>query len=170
MPLNQIAEWRKLARKRNLRAALFLNDGHSQWVNLLWLTLAAPLMQVHWSLFKHATWFPDRILDSTGNPAGSLLADFCRMTHKNPVLRVISDILHIMRRPAEAFHLLAYAHGNFESWSQKRRKIARRAAVTMIGQLHRKLVHPWLQYPWRLFTLADESRTEESTEARRACA
>ena len=55
MPINQIAKWRKLARKRNRRAMEFRNDKQALFVNLLWVVLAEGTMGIHWTLFKHAT-------------------------------------------------------------------------------------------------------------------
>lgn len=55
VPINQVEVWRRLARKRKLRASSVLKDTQSAWTNLLWQLLAKPVMNLHWSLFKRAT-------------------------------------------------------------------------------------------------------------------
>ena len=72
VPINEMKKWRRLARKRNARAMHFICDDHSKWVSFLWMLLAAPLMAVHWKLFKHATWVTDR-----KEAKNDLLAAFC---------------------------------------------------------------------------------------------
>ena len=60
MPLNEQKVWRKLARLRLGKAGLFLKDDSSRWATAVWTVLTAPVMTIHYSLFKHATWLSDR--------------------------------------------------------------------------------------------------------------
>lgn len=165
VPVNEIAKWRKLARRRNARALHFLTDKQCSFVNFAWLILAEPAMRVHWSLFKHATWFSDRgnAQEAGGQqvPKQVLIDDFCLEEASNPALRVVQDVLQILKQPSESLALLVHVYGPFERWSPNRKKTVRRAAVIMLGQIFRKLVFPWRQYPWRLCQLVAGSAEQQ---------
>ena len=158
VPINEMKKWRRLARKRNARAMHFISDDHSKWVSFLWMLLAAPLMAVHWMLFKHATWITDR-----KEAKNDLLAAFCN-EQANPAWKVIETLLDTLRRPDHRLEIMKYVYGPTGRWSQARKKTCRRATVIMVGQIIRKLVHPWLQWPWRLFSLVDQSLSEETRQ------
>ena len=165
VPVNEIAKWRKLARRRNARALHFLTDKQCSFVNFAWLILAEPAMRIHWSLFKHATWYSDR---GTAQEAGGqqvpkqvLIDDFCLEEASSPALRVVQDVMRLMKHPSESLALLVHVYGPFERWSLNRKKTVRRAAVIMLGQIFRKLVFPWRQYPWRLCQLVAGSEEQQ---------
>ena len=57
------------------------------------------------------------------------------------------------------------AFGPVLSWPQARLRITRRCFCVVIGQLWRKLLFPWTQYPWKLAVLVDEAATGAEKQA-----
>ena len=51
------------------------------------------------------------------------------------------------------------AFGPVLSWNQERLRITRRTLCLVVGQLWRKLVYPFQQYPWALEPLVDPEVT-----------
>ena len=174
VPVNEVQKWRRLARKRNKKALAFLTDPECRFVNMMWVHIAAPVMRLHWSLFRNATWFSDR--PEPGNNGGEShkdkmhqIAAFCEPKH-NPALEICEHLLRLLTAPSE-LQVLCFFYGNFGSWSQERKRAYRMAVLVTMGQLIRKLVEPFLQYPWRLFPLCGKS-VDGSTvprEARQQC-
>ena len=60
-PIDQTKVWRKLARKRQRKAAMFLADPDSCFRTLLWAVVTGPVMRIHFALFKRATWLSERV-------------------------------------------------------------------------------------------------------------
>jgi hypothetical protein len=165
VPVNESRKWRVLARRRNMRATNFLSESQSLWINLLWCHLASGCMSLHARLFKNATWFTDRSPRELSR-ARHLLGTFCDLD-TNPAWANLKDLLGVLENPQQHLCLLVWKFGPLDSWPQPRRRIVRKAIMVMTGQLARKLILPWQQYPWRLWPLALQD-VDECT--RQACA
>lgn len=152
VPLNEVKKWRKLARKRNEKARKFIGDRDALFSNMLWLYTASPIMNLHWKLFKTETWHCDRPKNSEDQPIR--VGQFCTPS-SNPALLVAANLMQILLEPALALATMCFFFGAFETWSPERKRMLRRAIVVCLGQLLRKLVQPFLAYPWRLWPLAD---------------
>ena len=157
VPINEVERWKKLARKRNAKAQRFLCDDDSRFVNMLWLHIAAPCMRIHWILFKTCTWYSDRSL-ANDSPDGEevplSLGQFCS-ARNNPGFKVIAALFQQLRQPCLGYKVLSFFHGAFEQWPQARKRIALRSTLVTIGQVLRKVVEPFLVYPWKLWDLVD---------------
>ena len=165
VPINEARKWRILARRRNMRATHFLSDPQSLWINLLWCQLAHGAMKLHGRLFKNATWFSDRPERERHRPI-HLLGTFCCFD-ENPAWANLKDLLGVLAEPEHKLSLLVWWFGPLAEWPQARRRIVRKAIMVMAGQLVRKLILPWQQYPWRLWPLA---LPDAGQEVRRECA
>lgn len=163
VPVNEARRWRVLARRRNMRATHFLSDPQTLWINLLWCQLARGAMTLHAQLFKNATWFSDRP-QKERDRAVHLLATFC-CTDSSPAQRVLRGLAAILESPDQGLSLLTWRFGPLAGWPEVRLRIVRRAILAMVGQLARKLILPWQQYPWRVWPLAvpDSSPQERAT-------
>ena len=60
LPLDERAEWRRVANQRRLKTVEFAEDKEAAFYNLLWLVIASPILVLHWKLFKHAGGFQSR--------------------------------------------------------------------------------------------------------------
>ena len=52
-------------RKRQQKAAFFLQDQESRFLTMLWGIVTFCVMTVHYSLFKRGTWLTERVEDET---------------------------------------------------------------------------------------------------------
>ena len=166
VPANEARKWRLLARRRNMRATNFLAEAQSLWINLLWCRLASSTMILHAMLFKNATWFTDRSPQELSR-ARHLFATFCD-PDTNPAWANLQELLGILTHPEPFLALLVWKFGPVAQWPQPRRRIVRKAVMVMTGQLARKLILPWQQYPWRLWPLAlkdvDDAKRKECAQ------
>lgn len=120
-------------------------------------------MILHAVLFKNATWFTDRSPQELSRSC-HLFATFCD-PDANPAWASLQELLGILKDPEPFLALLVWKFGPVAQWPQPRRRIVRKAVIVMKGQLARKLVLPWQQYPWRLWPPAlkdvDEAKRKE---------
>ncbi|CAE7259890.1 SSRP1 [Symbiodinium natans] len=136
---------------------------------MLWLHIAAPCMKLHWILFKTSTWHSDRPQprgDESSADVVLSLGQFCSGPG-SPGNKVIRDLVRQLREPKAAYRVLCFFHGPFQDWPQARKRIALRSVLITLGQLIRKVVEPFLTYPWKLWPLADPDATQDSA---RVCA
>ena len=134
-------------------------------------------------LFRTATWYSGRPRPQASSSAGlepsndgeggegakdpeSLVAAFCTLAD-NPALKITAKLLALLGRPAKELDILAFWHGPLSEWPQDWGRAVRKAVLTTVGQLLRKLVDSWQQYPWKLWGLADR---RSSPETQLACA
>ena len=151
VPLDQTKVWRQLARKRQKKATVFLNDPEAAWLTLLWCVVTLPIMAVHYALFKHGTWYSER--HSSGARAAEA-GFFCSRT-LSPAAAAAGTLADMfLRGPAwPGWGALQGLYGCMTAWPQKRLRTVRRCLLTALGQLFRKLLEPWGRYPWKLFNL-----------------
>ncbi|CAE7770315.1 unnamed protein product, partial [Symbiodinium necroappetens] len=163
-PVDQTRRWRKLARRRQKKSAIFLKDPESQFRTLSWTVLTAPVMRIHFSLFKHSTWLTERKRNPQADESEASSA--FGMVAAKPTRRALSAYADMMQSTEnDAWLPLAGFYGRVLDWPQARLRTTRRTVCTIIGQLWRKLDEPWQRYPWKLLGLLD---SEDTT--RRACA
>ena len=173
VPINEVERWKKLARKRNAKAQRFLCDDNARFANMLWLHIAAPRMKLHWILFKTCTWYSDRGLSQTADPdpdhdndVALSLGQFCSGPD-NPGYKVIKELMQQLLQPSESYRLLSFFHGPFPQWPQARKRTVLRSVLITLGQLIRKVIEPFLVYPWKLWPLAN---SDSSPRNKRVCA
>lgn len=87
VPRDQTKQWRKLARKRQQKAAFFLQDQESRFLTMLWGIVTFCVMTVHYSLFKRGTWLTERVEDETDANLSFFLATQQPVQLPEPVLR-----------------------------------------------------------------------------------
>eukprot|EP00435_Cladocopium_sp_Y103_P063735 s662_g25.t1 len=156
-PVDQTRAWRRLARRRQKKAAHFLQDRHCQWMTLLWAVLTSPVMVVHYKLFKRGTWFNERPELSEG---GSAAASTFRAAAWDAFLQIGDFLLQQDAVQVPAWIPLVGMYGSVLSWSQDRLRAVRRCIVTLLGQLWRKLLAPWQKYPWKLVDMMQDHLRE----------
>ena len=160
LPLDERAEWRRVANQRRLKTVQFLEDPEAAFYNLLWLVIAAPILTLHWQLFKHAKWVSERV---PGAEEGHIIKRFCNPAC-NPAAAVIVSLLNILVN-ARALDVVCFFHGSLQAWSAARKLAVQQLVLVACGQLWRKLVAPWSCYPWRLWPLAFSSDGAERRQA-----
>ena len=84
VPLNEIKRWRKLARKRNLRAMHFMSQKQTLFLNILWMLVSEPAMNLHGLFFSQATWFSHRDPEKAERRR-LMLGRFCTMSESPAV-------------------------------------------------------------------------------------
>lgn len=163
VPLNEIKRWRKLARKRNLRAMHFMSQKQFLFLNILWMLVSEPAMNLHGLFFSQATWFSHRDPEKAERRR-LMLGRFCTMS-ESPAVEAMEKLTALLLRPDRELDLLFAFCGDRASWPQARVATVRRAVmITLLGQLARKLVFPFQQWPWKLWPLADTSASPEEKE------
>ena len=162
LPLDERAEWRRVANQRRLKTVEFLEDREAAFGNLLWLVIAAPILTLHWKLFKHAKWVSERAADTE---EGHIISRFCNPA-SNPAAAIIVTLLNILVN-VQVLEVVCFFHGPLQQWSTARQLAVQQLVLVAAGQLWRKLVAPWLCYPWRMWPLAFSSNEEERRQAAR---
>ena len=171
LPLDERAEWRRVANQRRVKAFEFVEDREAAFYNLLWLVIASPILVLHWKLFKHAKWASER---DAGAEEGRIVREFCDPA-LNPAAAVIDALFQILADSAQALRVLFTFHGSLTQWSGARKAAVQQLVLLAAGQLWRKLVVPWRSFPWRLWPLAfceDEGERRSAAEellAQREC-
>ena len=150
LPLDERIAWKRVANKRRLKATEFVQDPEASWGNLVWLIIASPILTLRWKLFKHAKWSVE--IDTAKEDLGSIIKKFC-VPSLNPASDVIDSLLDMLRNSSQALRVAALFHGSLEQWSEQRLKTFQQLVLVASGQLWRKLVMPWLVFPWRLWPL-----------------
>ena len=150
LPLDERIAWKRVANQRRLKATEFVQDPEASWGNLVWLIIASPILTLHWKLFKHAKWSVE--IDTAKEELGSIIKKFC-VPSLNPASDVIDSLLDMLRNSSQALRVAALFHGSLEQWSEQRLKTFQQLVLVASGQLWRKLVMPWLVFPWRLWPL-----------------
>ena len=147
VPLNEIKRWRKLARKRNLRAMHFMSQKQFLFLNILWMLVSEPAMNLHGLFFSQATWFSHRDPEKAERRR-LMLGHFCTMS-ESPAVEAMEKLTALLLRPDRELDLLFAFCGDRASWPQARVATVRRAVmITLLGQLARKLVFPFQQWPF----------------------
>ena len=162
LPLDERAEWRRVANQRRLKTVEFVEDKEAAFYNLLWLVIASPILVLHWKLFKHARWVSEQ---DQGVREGQIIQSFCDPS-TNPAATVMESLLDILVNSSQALRVIFFFHGGLPRWSVARKLAVQQLVLVAMGQLWRKLVAPWQSYPWRLWPLA----FSEDMEERRAAA
>ena len=178
-PIDQTKVWRKLARKRQRKAAMFLADPDSCFRTLLWAVVTGPVMRIHFALFKRATWLSERVQpDSDEEDDLSSTAAFISSA-LSPARKCISllgaalaDPCHQLWLPLQDLYspLSGGPRGSVLSWPQDKLRTTRRCVLTLTGQMWRKLIETWERYPWRLTDLLQGSAEEQVEKAKEVCA
>lgn len=166
LPLDERAAWKRVADKRRLKAAEFVQDKDASWGNLMWLVIASPILVLHWKLFKHAKWSTEMDPRKHEEP-GRILKEFC-IPSLNPAGKVMESLMAILQDASQALRVVFFFHGPLERWSEKRKKTVQQLVLVAVGQLWRKLVMPWQAYPWRLWPLIWGESEEEKVAAAQA--
>ena len=177
-PVDQTKVWRKLARKRQRKAAIFLSDVGSCFRTLLWSVLTAPVMRIHFALFKRATWLSERApadegeeddLSSTAAFISAALSPARKCI--NLLGSALVDPRHSLWLPMQDFYGTAAGglQGSVLSWPQEKLRTTRRCVLTLTGQMWRKLIETWERYPWRLTELLQGSAQEQQQKAKEVC-
>ena len=163
-PVDQTKVWRRLARKRQKKAAHFLTDKRSQWSTLLWSVLTAPVMTVHYKLFKRGTWHSER--PEVENQSAPVAASF-----RSVASAASLELCDLLLETADTVQVPAWIplvglYGPVLTWRAERLRTTRRCLLTILGQLWRKLLEPWGRYPWPLAELPALSPELQQEKAR----
>ena len=161
-PIDQTKLWRKLARRRQRKAAAFVQDTESCFLTLLWSVLTRPIMVIHFSLFKHSKWFTER--DQTDEDISAFGRAAIHPARK--AMALFRDMA--AQDQHEAWLPLIGMYGPVLRWPQAHLRVTRRCFLTIAGQLWRKLVEPWQRYPWKLLEGLVHGPDAEKRECARA--
>ena len=162
LPLDERAAWKRVADKRRVKSVEFVADKDASWGNLTWLTIASPILVLHWKLFKHAKWASE--VDPRKERPGRIMKQFC-VPKLNPAADVIDDLLELLRAPNQRLGCVFFFHGPLAQWLPARKRALQQLVLLSAGQLWRKLVLPWQLYPWRLWPLVWGESSEERERA-----
>ena len=139
LPLDERAAWKRVADKRRVKSAEFVQDKDASWGNLMWLVIASPILVLHWKLFKHAKWSTELDPKKHEEP-GRIIKEFC-IPSLNPAGKVMESLMAILQDASQALRVVLFFHGPLERWSEKRKKTVQQLVLIAIGQLWRKAGH-----------------------------
>ena len=162
LPLDERAAWKRVADKRRVKCVEFVRDKDASWGNLTWLTIASPILCLHWKLFKHVKWSSE-VDTSKGEEPGKILRQFC-VPSQNPAADVLDNLFQLLVDP-ERLRCLFYFHGPLAEWRPAQKLALQQLVLLAAGQLWRKLVMPWRSYPWKMWPLVWGDTVEAKAQA-----
>lgn len=126
---------------------------------LIWVITSPFLMKLHYKWFKHGQSFnAGHIGQDRRNP----LFDLCNM-ETSPAVSVVSSLSQMLfsthHKFKEHWSLLNLSIG--EEWGSSIMLLVRSTLLLMIGNVWRRLVKYFLQWPWPLVPLVDEKSSQE---------
>ena len=148
-PADQMRLWHRVNQKRASRVLSFFTAAQTLPMLLVWQAVVAPILQIHWKLFRFATFHHH----STDQRCS--VVEFLR-ERSNPAGRALTALaLGIWDPGASVLQLLRARFGLQAAWPQDVRRWAWAVLVVGISELWRRLVHPWRSWPWRLWEACD---------------
>ena len=164
-PTNATNHWRKVAHIKLNRSYSFLKQRASEYLPLVWLCVCSCVMTVHYTLFKHGTWFSHRPTTERCN-----VFDFCSDGERNPVSVALSTLAAMMLDPEGAgrrpLALLFLKFGDqFVDWPRHAHEYVAGSLCISFSVIWRKLVYHYQQYPWLLAPAFDLRRAESDRRA-----
>ena len=95
---------------------------------------------------------------------GLTVACFCKAAESpaRKALQSLGDLLYDTSSDDWGPAVLAF--GPVLSWPQAKLRTTRRSFCVVMGQLWRKLLYPWTQFPWKLATLIDDDQPPAAKE------
>ena len=144
--------FRRQQRVRAKKARDFIASTELSFKLLLWATIARQCMRLHYHLFNH------KLSREPGRNGGGLI-NFCNV--RNGIAIQVLELLTKSLDPSTAehrtfWHLLIDNLGAFGEWCTEHKEMARKAVLTLVGNIWRRLVHQFEPYPWRLGLLVDK--------------
>jgi len=159
-PVDATAAQRKKEGKRKKKAHRFLASEFTLNTLFLWLCVCAPVMQIHYKLFKASS----NLSGMDGSRIVYELTDFAKSLPVK-VMKLLASALDVTTAEhRQVFALLIALLGPFARWPQKLQEQARVCLLIVISQLWRRLVWPFTQWPMRLARLVDPDTSEEERQ------
>ena len=164
-PTNATSHWRKVTHIKLNRSYSFLKQRASEYLPLVWLCVCSCVMTVHYTLFKHGTWFSHRPPTERCN-----VFDFCSDGERNPVSVALSTLAAMLLNPECAgrrpLALLFLKFGDkFADWPRHVHEYLAGSLCIAFSVVWRKLVYHFQQYPWLLAPAFDLRRAESDRRA-----
>ena len=162
VPKNEKDHYKKLGHVKLRKIFDFLSDPASKYLPLVWLVVCAPIMVVHYYLFKHGNWYNRR-----GGTKRCNIFDFCGSLERNPVCKCLCQIGAMLMDPlcggASNLKLLRLRFGSdVRQWPRRLQAALTVSLLLAFCILWRKLFHAFDCYPWRLAAAFDMTRSEEA--------
>ena len=145
----------------------FMSMGAAKILTLVWLVVCSVIMQVHYRLFKHGTWFTHR--------AGVRCSvfEFAGRSTSSPVIATLSALASMLLDPLcggrPYLQILRSRYGDdMADWPPRLVRALEVALVLAFATLWRKIYRYFDCYPWRLAPAFDPqlARTDRETVVR----
>ena len=142
-----------------------LKQRASEYLPLVWLCVCSCVMTVHYTLFKHGTWFSHRPTTERCNVLG-----FCSDGERNLASVALSTLAAMMLDPEGAgrrpLALLFLKFGDqFADWPRHVHEYLAGSLCIAFSVIWCKLVYHYQQYPWLLAPAFDLRRAESDRRA-----
>ena len=142
------AAFMKRERRRELKGLAWIERQQSHFVIMLFVTLAKPVMRLHFKLFKHCQEAPR-------GETNSLLFEFC--SDDSLAESIVNELFSLLNEDSD-WGAIEKIFGPYQSWTPCRRQLAERCVCTLIGEIERRCVKPFRRPPYLyLVPLADPS-------------
>jgi hypothetical protein len=136
----------KRERRRELKGLAWIERQESHFVIMLFVTLAKPVMRLHFKLFKHCQEAPR-------GETNSLLFEFC--SDDSVAASIVKQLFSLLKADSD-WGAIEKIFGPYQSWTPDRRQLAERCVCTLIGEIERRCVKPFRRPPYQyLVPLAD---------------
>ena len=132
------------------RSLLFVGDTETQHSLLIWSVVGAVIMNIHYRLFKHVSWYSD------GDDEGYTAFDVCPgcKPERNPAILALTAIAKIMFDPngsGKSFlGPIYFFFGGTVQWPERVLANLQRELVVAFCKLWRSLFHTFKRNPWPL--------------------
>jgi hypothetical protein len=146
LPASESGAYRKQESRRALKGVQWIESPDSHFNLMLLLLLGSAIMEMHFAFFKHASqarWSGDK----------SYIFNLCDMS-KSKALVVLAKLANLVTSD-QGWGPMETTFGPSGSWPARYKQLAREGILMMYGQLWRRLVRCWQEWPWPLVAIAD---------------
>ena len=139
-------EWHKQEKRRALKAFRWIECRATFPKLMLFLHTVGPVMKLHYTLFKYAQLAPQ-------GSQKSLLFQLCDL-RVSVTAKILGELTELLFDGAP-WDILTSLLGPLRGWPFDFKATARAVVLRLLGQVWRRLVYPFMNWPMRLVPLAD---------------
>ena len=150
-PADAIRSFKKKRQKRSARYAKWVQRTLTSLELLVFIAVVAPLMKIHYQLFKESK---DKV-EAASDCEPGVLFDLCDES-RSVCCKALKDLTSMLFDPSrEQWSLLRSRLGDQHLWPGELMLKARHCLMGLLGSAWRRLVKRWRQWPWLLCNMVD---------------
>ena len=142
-------DWHRQERRRAAKVLRWVEAKGTHSKSMMFVHLVSPILKLHYTLFKYAQTSP------LGHRK-SYLFNLCD-ARVSVCARILGELSDLLFNSAETgpWAPMVYSLGPLSAWPREFKEAARVGICLLLGQVWRRLVHVYDQWPWRLVAIGD---------------